>query len=102
MGVDDDPDADVWLIPTGGEQLFIMCSDGLTKELSDGQISDLIRACANPYDSDDLAVTLVAEAVAAGGHDNVTVVAVGAVWTDGDSEGSTPLPAFLEETVPRT
>jgi serine/threonine protein phosphatase PrpC len=101
MGVDEDPDADVWLIPAGGEQLFIMCSDGLTKELSDDEISEVIRSNADPFTTGTLAERLVSAAVAAGGRDNVTVVAVGAVWSAGDEVGASPMPAFLEETAPR-
>jgi PPM family protein phosphatase len=101
MGVDDEPDADVWLIPAGGEQLFVMCSDGLTKELSDERIAELIRSCADPFAPNDLAARLVSAAIAAGGNDNVTVVAVGAIWASDDSGVAAPMPAFLEETAPR-
>jgi protein phosphatase len=78
-----------------------MCSDGLTKELSDAQIVEIIGDSPDPFASDSLAGRLVDAAVTAGGRDNVTVVAVGAVWTDAGSGGSTPMPAFLEETAPR-
>jgi serine/threonine protein phosphatase PrpC len=101
MGVDADPDADVWLIPAGGKQLFLLCSDGLTKELSGECIARVISDCADPFSSTELAATLVSEAVAAGGHDNVTVVTIGAVWALPDGNGASPIPAFLEETAPR-
>jgi serine/threonine protein phosphatase PrpC len=104
MGVDDDPDADVWLIPAGGEQLFLLCSDGLTKELSDGRIAELLSDVVAADGVSSTARRLVDAAVVAGGHDNVTVVVVKADWTDvkeSDSKSGTAMPAFLEETAPR-
>jgi len=100
MGVDDDPDADVWLIPAGGQQLFVLCSDGLTKELSDARIAQILSEST----TDPIATRLVDAAVAAGGHDNVTVVVVQAEWDDSvQNESAKPslMPAFLEETAPR-
>ena len=106
IGVDDDPDADVWLLPAGGEQLFLLCSDGLSKELSDKRIADLLSEAviADPVPS--IASRLVDAAVAAGGRDNVTVVVVKAEWDVVNAGTSTPtsvagMPAFLEETAPR-
>jgi serine/threonine protein phosphatase PrpC len=106
MGVDDDPDADVWLIPAGGNQIFVLCSDGLTKELSDERIAELIRLPSLAPGADSIARRLVDAAVAAGGHDNVTVVVVEAEWADSLGEGvaaaGSLMPAYLEETAPRS
>jgi PPM family protein phosphatase len=104
MGVDDDPDADVWLIPAGGRQVFVLCSDGLTKELSDARIAELLADTAGSEPTSSTARRLVDAAVLAGGHDNVTVVVVEADWRDLPDSSSTPrtaMPAFLEETAPR-
>jgi PPM family protein phosphatase len=105
MGVDDDPEADVWLIPAGGEQTFVLCSDGLTKELSDERIAAIIRTTAGSDGGDDIAARLVGAAVAMGGHDNVTVVVVEADWLDSPADGTSvvdaAMPAYLEETAPR-
>jgi len=82
IGADDSVDADVWLIPVAGRQTFLLCSDGLTKELTDDEISRIIvfhgaqekrTSGATPI---TLAERLVSAAVAAGGSDNVTVVVV--------------------------
>ena len=81
LGADSEVDADVWLLPVAGSQTFVLCSDGLTKELGDDQIARIIAA----HESDDrrggpaqvsLAERLVRAAVDAGGSDNVTVVVV--------------------------
>ena len=81
IGADSDVDADVWLVPIEGRHTFLLCSDGLTKELGDGEIARIV----SEYDAGDrggddtapsLAELLVDAAVDAGGSDNVTVVVV--------------------------
>jgi PPM family protein phosphatase len=53
--------------------LLMLCSDGLTKELSDDRIAGMM---ADARDLDDLCAQLIDAAKAAGGHDNVTAVVV--------------------------
>ncbi len=87
----------------GGTQLFLACSDGLTKELDNAAITSVILKSYAEDSFEDLAGMLVQAAVAAGGNDNVTVVAVESSWID-ETAGGRPaerLPEFLEETVPR-
>jgi protein phosphatase len=52
---------------------FLLCTDGLTNELSDAAIAEVLR-CEN--DRQAAADQLIGEALAAGGADNVTVVIV--------------------------
>jgi PPM family protein phosphatase len=67
------PEVDLWLFaPSAGEQ-FVVCSDGLSEELTDAQIADVLAAAGDPQDA---AERLVDSAIRAGGHDNVTVVVV--------------------------
>ena len=73
LGADDRPLVDLWVFPpTPGEQ-FLVCSDGLTGELSDERIAQLMLGAASARDA---AQVLVSAAVLAGGHDNVTVIVV--------------------------
>ena len=72
IGATDVVDADVWLLPMIGTQTFLLCSDGLSKELDDRRIADILVR----HDPATAAVELVAAAVAAGGADNVTAVVV--------------------------
>ena len=58
--------------PVQSGDVFILCSDGLTDPLDDPRIGELIRQ-THPS---DLAETLVNQAVAGGGEDNITVVTV--------------------------
>lgn len=92
LGVGDDSTPDVWILPAGGSARFLLCSDGLTKELDDRTIEELLDRS-----EDDPAGTLVAGALAAGGLDNVTVLVV-----DADVSVESTATEHLEETLPRT
>ncbi|ANF30410.1 hypothetical protein A0130_00775 [Leifsonia xyli] len=74
LGAEDFVDTDSALIPEQGRQIFLICSDGLTRELSDAQIAAILAE--GPTDP---AAALVAAANAAGGHDNITVIVVESV-----------------------
>jgi serine/threonine protein phosphatase PrpC len=114
LGADDEVDPDIWLIPARVHQTFLLCSDGLTKELGDDEIARIIvfHNAEALRDSDQAPITLaerlVRAAIAAGGSDNVTVVIVesdvlGAVAPDAvnDTVERGSMPKFLEETRPR-
>lgn len=88
LGTEPPPEADCWVFPPEAAERFIVCSDGLTGELSDSEIGAAAREIGDPQ---ELAQALVDRAVAAGGHDNVTVIVV-----DGRSAGSAP----DEDTTP--
>lgn len=109
VGVDTEVDADVWLLPAGGLQSFLICSDGLTKELDDHLIAKAILEFEREHPGDELdglAELLVTAAVEAGGSDNVTVVAVRSrLHGDGGDEDRSMDTAevleHLEQTQPR-
>jgi protein phosphatase len=69
-------DADYWLFPAEGGDRMLVCSDGLTTELSDERIAEVLATEPDPQRAADV---LTADAVRAGGRDNVTVVIVDAV-----------------------
>ncbi|TFD88812.1 PP2C family protein-serine/threonine phosphatase [Cryobacterium serini] len=77
IGADEFVDADVWLLPALAHQSFLICSDGLTKELDDAAIA---RVLAMDIRLDvagrSVADILVDEALEQGGRDNVSVVYV--------------------------
>lgn len=99
IGVAGDVDPDIWFLPGGGLQSFLICSDGLTKELDD----ETIRAVLAEEDAvGSAADRLVAAALAAGGADNVTVVFVDSELIDVGIVGDeSAIPQRLEETLPR-
>lgn len=106
IGVDDEVEPDVWLLPAGGHQMFMICTDGLTKEVSDEQLAELFAQAIATNSTDSLSSTLVSAAIESGGLDNITVVVVESSIV---AAGATPtsalpgdgMPAFLEETRPR-
>lgn len=73
LGTDPAPEVDVWLLPLAPDDVFLVCSDGLTNELDDATIAAL-GSVSSP--TGDAAARLVAAAVEAGGRDNVTAVVV--------------------------
>ncbi|WP_285117223.1 protein phosphatase 2C domain-containing protein [Leifsonia sp. fls2-241-R2A-40a] len=82
LGAEDFVETDSELIPEEGRQVFLICSDGLTRELSDRRIAEIL-AQGHP----DPAAALVDAANQAGGHDNITVIVVETVT--GDDAAST-------------
>jgi len=79
-----DPDPDYWLIPSDAARRILICSDGLTTEVNDRDIAATLRAHS---DAQDAADNLVADALAAGGRDNVSVVVVDLAPSDGAGLG---------------
>lgn len=76
LGVDDEVMVDHWLFPAIVGHRYLLCSDGLVNEVSDGDIADALRRFEDPNDA---AEALVEEANRAGGRDNVTVLVVDVV-----------------------
>lgn len=77
--------ADQWLVPAITGDRILLCSDGLTSEVSD----QLIAATLLSYpDAQQAADELVRAALTAGGHDNVTAVVVDAVRIGIGPEGA--------------
>ena len=66
-------DVDLWLSPIAPGERYLLCTDGLTLELTDDQ---LLAALAAGDSARATADRLVRAAVGAGGRDNVTVAVV--------------------------
>lgn len=73
LGVGPRSEPDIALLPVVDGDRFLACSDGLTGELSDERIAELVASGA---DCQAIAETLVAEADAEGARDNATTVVV--------------------------
>lgn len=98
-------ETDIWLMPTRGHQVFLLCSDGLTKELDDAQIAEVMTEYSTQTEpSISLSEALVEAAVAAGGRDNITVVVVESelVANPTTSSAVSSLTPDQEQTTPRT
>ncbi len=74
VGAQGPVEPDISVRPVAPGDLFILCSDGLTDPLEDEAIAQICRS-THP---EDLAQTLVDEAIKGGGEDNITVVVVAA------------------------
>jgi len=91
LGAMGDVDVDYWLLPVAANDRMLVCSDGLTGELPDPFVAETLLTENDPQAA---AERLVAEAVRAGGRDNVTVIVVDARDLDGHEDASS-------QTTPR-
>jgi len=80
VGIDRHLAPDFWLRPPEPGERFLLASDGLTEEVHD---DDILRTLEHEPDPSVAATRLVEQAIAAGGHDNVTVVVVDVVASSG-------------------
>lgn len=78
LGLEVDPEPDLWDLDPLGEETFLVCSDGLTGELDDAEIAGILSEAP---DAQAAADRLCAAAEDAGGRDNITVLVVRAVTT---------------------
>jgi len=93
LGTDPAPEVDLWILPPTPGERFLICSDGLTLEVSEATIAAVLRS---ERDVDQAARTLIRLALEAGGRDNVSVVVV-----DATMEGSYALDSNLvDDTAP--
>jgi protein phosphatase len=71
LGTDREVDVDTFTVPAESNDLFLICSDGLTTMVDDEEIRTLVTRAS---DLDQAGKGLVKAANKAGGEDNITVV----------------------------
>jgi len=102
LGAQDDVRADFRYIPVTLHDRVLVCSDGLTGELTDAQITTILLEQPDP---ERAAGHLVNAAIQAGGRDNITVVVVDVTGVDHETLGSSTAPRagaeMDEDTLPR-
>jgi PPM family protein phosphatase len=76
LGVDPDVPVDLFLEDAGPGDRYLLCSDGLPREVKDEHIASILRRLRDPAEA---AKELVDEAKRRGGSDNITVVVVDVV-----------------------
>lgn len=76
VGLDEHVDLELTPVEVHPGDLFLLCSDGLTKMLTDAAIAKLLKKQLGTTGLDTLVQHLVDAANAAGGEDNVSVVLV--------------------------
>ncbi|MBV8979695.1 MAG: Stp1/IreP family PP2C-type Ser/Thr phosphatase [Acidimicrobiia bacterium] len=85
LGLDPDVEVDSWeLTPYKGDRL-LLCSDGLTNEVSDDDIASTLRTVSEP---EEAAMQLVNAARDHGGSDNITCVVVDVLDDDDRAEAA--------------
>ncbi len=82
LGSDPAPQPDTWFLPPNPGDRFLVCSDGLTTELSDDDIERRMASHAPPQ---VVADDLVAAALEAGARDNVTAIVIDLLDQDASS-----------------
>jgi protein phosphatase len=91
VGFNMDAIPDYWVVPVRRGLRLLICSDGLTKEVTREQLR-LHLAAGRP--AQQTALDLIGAALAAGGRDNITAIVVDVVESTGIGES--------DNTVPRT
>lgn len=94
IGTGPDSEVDFWMLRVQAGERLLICTDGLTGELSDDAIAAVL---ATVGDAGDAASTLVRHAVTGGASDNVTAVVVDAPDDVGDEDTTARTPGAAEE-----
>ena len=85
LGMEPEIQVDIWTItPYAGDRL-LLCSDGLTNEVSVDKIAATLRQLSDPQEA---ARDLVRQARAHGGNDNITVVVIDVLDDGGRAEAA--------------
>jgi protein phosphatase len=100
LGVSSEVDPDVWeMAPREGDR-YLLCSDGLTNEVTETRIAKLLRTTSDPQEAAD---KLVQMALDNGGNDNITVVVLDVlVGDEGSADGAGEAATFPAATAGET
>ena len=85
LGVYDQVEIDFWPVDAVAGDRVVLCSDGLFNEVTDDQITSVLRRLADPQEA---AAELVRRANEGGGRDNITVVLLDVVDDGGVAEAA--------------
>jgi hypothetical protein len=97
LGVDPDVSVDLFVEDARAGDRFLLCSDGLPRELRDDHISSLLQRLADPSEA---AKELVEEAKRRGGNDNITVIVVDVEDSEKDTAVAPDPPAPHQDAAP--
>ncbi|MGI8711702.1 MAG: Stp1/IreP family PP2C-type Ser/Thr phosphatase [Solirubrobacteraceae bacterium] len=87
LGIENDVLVDTWTYPMRAADVVLMCSDGLTSMIGEGQIAEVLGA---QDDLEQAGEQLIAAANEAGGRDNITVVLFRVEDVGGDPDDRQP------------
>ncbi|MDN5755289.1 MAG: PP2C family protein-serine/threonine phosphatase [Arthrobacter sp.] len=83
LGTGEDSEADFWMLPARPGDRLLICSDGLTNEVGDGAIRDVLLARTPAQIAVD---DLLQAALRSGGRDNISLVIVDVELEHDDDE----------------
>ncbi|WP_104180039.1 PP2C family serine/threonine-protein phosphatase [Arthrobacter sp. B0490] len=86
LGTGDDAEVDFWLMPVEEGDRILICSDGLSGEVTDDGIYSVLSAVRDPQRACD---ELVDATLRSGARDNVTLIVVDATGVGDDEEMQT-------------
>jgi protein phosphatase len=92
LGTEPDVDVDTFTVEAKPDDLYLLCSDGLTDMIS---ADEIFAVLAGSDDLDVAARALIAAANAGGGEDNITVVLF-QIGDGGEVEQTAQMPAAVE------
>ena len=95
VGIEPAVAVDTWLVTPEPGDRYLICSDGLVDEVTDEDIARIITAAPDPQTAAD---ALVAAANEAGGRDNISVVVVEVLASDGHRGSDDVVPATTQAT----
>lgn len=81
LGIEEQVDIDIEKIPAASEDVFLLCTDGLTNMLEDPEIEGILNNIKSPGAA---AKKLIDMANDAGGYDNITVVIGREIYSEGE------------------
>ncbi len=84
LGTGDDSEADFWLMPVEDGDRILICSDGLSGEVSDDAIYEVLSTVADPQQACE---ELIEATLRSGARDNVTLIIVDAHVDDAGGAG---------------
>lgn len=87
LGGHDLPKVDLWVLPPAAGERFLVCSDGLTNELTDDEIAEVLSGDDDPQ---AIADELVERALDRGGRDNISVIVIVSDGDEGDDVDTAP------------
>jgi serine/threonine protein phosphatase PrpC len=97
LGVEPAVPVDLFLEEAEPGVRYLLCSDGLPREIKDDQIASILRRLSDPAEA---AKELVDEAIRKGGNDNITVVIVDVVDLSGEEGDATSVVPETPADVP--
>jgi PPM family protein phosphatase len=95
LGPEPTVDVDTWSYPVRDGDILLLCSDGLTSMITEQKITEVLSSVGSLDEAGD---RLIAEANAAGGRDNITVVL--ARMEDVGGNAGVEQPTIAGERVP--